>query len=108
MAEISPSQLKQLLEQTEERPVLLDCREQVEFDLVHLEEVLHIPMSELVDRHQELTEWQQSHVVVYCHHGIRSLRVAGWLRQNGFEKVESLAGGIDAWAEQLEPEMTRY
>lgn len=47
-------------------------------------------------------------VVALCHHGMRSLRVAAFLRQNGFAQAVSLAGGIDAWARQIDPAMARY
>jgi len=47
-------------------------------------------------------------VVALCHHGVRSLRAAAWLRQQGFAQAVSLAGGIDAWARQVDPAMARY
>ena len=51
---------------------------------------------------------QQEHLIVYCHHGMRSLRVAQWLRHNGFVNTQSMRGGIDAWADLVEPDMARY
>jgi rhodanese-related sulfurtransferase len=65
-------------------------------------------MSELVDRQAELAGFENHPPVVYCHHGVRSQRVAAWLREQGFSEVQSLAGGIDAWAEQIDREMARY
>jgi rhodanese-related sulfurtransferase len=47
-------------------------------------------------------------VVALCHHGVRSLRAASWLRHQGFAQAVSLAGGIDAWARLIDPAMARY
>lgn len=46
--------------------------------------------------------------VVYCHHGVRSLNVAAWLRQQGLDNVRSLAGGIDGWSLLIDPSLPRY
>lgn len=106
-AEISCHDLQQKL--ADGQPVfMLDCREQHEYDLVSIKGSTLLPMSELVDRQAELVGLENRHAVVYCHHGIRSLRVAAWLQEQGFSTVQSLAGGIDAWAEQIDPEMARY
>lgn len=88
--------------------LLLDCREQDEFDTVHIENATLLPMSELADRVSELDDHQQREVVVYCHHGGRSLRVAQWLSQQGFANVKSMAGGIDQWAIEIDPSLERY
>jgi len=48
------------------------------------------------------------HIVVLCHHGQRSLSVAMWLRGQGFERAQSLAGGIDAWSRVIDPSVPRY
>jgi rhodanese-related sulfurtransferase len=47
-------------------------------------------------------------IVVHCHHGGRSLRVANWLRGQGFEQAQSMAGGIDAWSTEIDPAVPRY
>ena len=47
-------------------------------------------------------------IVVICHHGVRSLNVANWLRNQGFEQAQSLRGGIDAWSRDVDPAMARY
>ncbi len=88
--------------------LLLDCREPDEHALVHIEQALLVPMSELVERAGELEPHRGRHVVVYCHHGGRSLRVARWLREQGFPTAQSLAGGIDAWAATIDPRLPRY
>ena len=88
--------------------LFVDCREQDEVDKVRIEGAELIPMSQLAERVSELEAHRESDVVVHCHHGGRSLRVATWLRQQGFSKAQSMAGGIDAWAIQIEPGMVRY
>ena len=86
--------------------VLLDVREQEEVELVQLPNSVHIPMGDIPSRLHELDP--DSVIVVYCHHGVRSLQVVHFLHQHDFEHVVSLAGGIDVWAIEIEPEMTRY
>ncbi len=86
--------------------VLLDVREPEEVALVQLPNSVHIPMGDIPSRLHELDP--DSEIVVYCHHGVRSLQVAHFLHQRDFEHVLSLAGGIDVWAIEIEPEMTRY
>lgn len=88
--------------------LLLDCREQDEYDLVRIEGATLIPMSQLTARAAELEPYRHAEIAVMCHHGGRSLRVAHWLRQQGFERAQSMAGGIDAWAVEIDPSMTRY
>ena len=86
--------------------VLLDVREPDEVAFVALAGSTHIPMGEIPGRLHELDPDKE--IVVYCHHGVRSLHVANFLAQHDFEKVASLAGGIDAWAAEIESSMARY
>jgi len=88
--------------------LFLDCREQQEFDAVKIEGTTLIPMSELQERVGELESHKDREIIVHCHHGGRSLRVAMFLRQNGYATATSMAGGIDAWAVEIEPGMARY
>jgi adenylyltransferase/sulfurtransferase len=88
--------------------LLLDCREPDEYDVAHIEGARLLPMSQLIDRVGELEPFRQGSVVVHCHHGGRSLRVANWLKQQGFADVQSLAGGIDQWAVDIDPTLPRY
>ena len=88
--------------------LFLDCREQDEFDFVKIEGTKLIPMSEFQKRVGELDEHKGGEIVIHCHHGGRSLQVTRWLRQQGFENVKSLAGGIDLWAEVIDPTLPRY
>jgi rhodanese-related sulfurtransferase len=86
--------------------VLLDVREPQELMLAKVRQALHIPMREVPHRLDELDP--ATPVVVMCHSGGRSRRVAEFLTTSGFEEVYNLAGGIDAWAEQLDPTVPRY
>lgn len=66
-----------------------------------------IPMGDVPSSaHQQLDP--DSHIVVYCHHGARSLSVVMWLREQGFANAQSLRGGIDAWSQQVDPSVPRY
>ena len=104
--EISVAQLQTLLA-SPEKPLLLDVREPWEYDTAHIDGSTLIPMNEIPGRaHQELDE--EAPILVLCHHGARSLSVAAWLRQQGFDKAQSVSGGIDAWSRQIDPQVPRY
>lgn len=92
----------------EDAPLLLDCREPDEWAIVRLDGAVLIPMGELPDRLGEIDDRRDQRIVVYCHHGGRSLRVASWLRANGFPHAQSLAGGVDAWAQVIDRSLPRY
>jgi rhodanese-related sulfurtransferase len=104
--EISVDQLKALLA-SDDPPILLDVREQWEFDTAHIANAILMPMGDVPSRaHQELDE--EEHVVVLCHHGARSLSVTAWLRNQGYDKAQSVAGGIDAWSRAIDPTVPLY
>ena len=104
--EIGPAELAGLLAGPEaERPFLLDVRGPDEWAIAKLPGALLIPLQELADRIDEVPEDRP--VVVYCHLGIRSLSGAGLLVAAGREAC-SLRGGIDAWAELIDPALPRY
>lgn len=86
--------------------MVVDVREDSEVAIAHLKGALHIPMGKLPTRFRELDAAEP--VVVFCHHGLRSQQVAQFLESKGFSQVSNLAGGIDAWAEQVDPAMPRY
>lgn len=85
---------------------VLDVREPFELQICQVRGATHIPMGQIPQRLDEVP--RDAHVLVMCHHGGRSARVMQYLRQNGFDKVTNIAGGIDAWARQVEPAMQRY
>ncbi len=88
--------------------LLLDCREADEYQRVNIEKARLIPMSVIQDRIGELEANKETEIVVHCHHGGRSLKVAQWLRSQGFSNVRSMAGGIDQWAVEIDPTLSRY
>ena len=88
--------------------LLLDCRETDEYEVVHIESATLLPMSEIMQRVDELEPHKSDDIIVYCHHGGRSQQVAMWLRQQGYEKAQSLAGGVDQWAIEIDPSLPRY
>ncbi len=85
--------------------VILDVREPFELQICSVAGATHIPMSALPDRLHELDP--QVPVACLCHHGMRSHRVAMWLRAQGYETY-NIEGGIDAWAHDVDPQMARY
>ncbi len=88
--------------------LLLDCREQQEWDHVHIEGATLIPMSEIQNRVTELEGHRDREIIVYCHHGGRSLQVAQWLQQQGFSSVLNMTGGIDVWSQEIDSSLPRY
>lgn len=105
IVQLTPQQVQDGL-QKQPAPLLLDVREEDEVRLCALPGSLHIPMNLIPLRHNELPD--DIPIIVYCHHGIRSLNVARYLAHVGFENVANLQGGIDAWARQIDPTMARY
>jgi adenylyltransferase/sulfurtransferase len=105
--EIRPHELAERL--AAGRPTcLLDVREPWEHAYVALPESTLVPLGELPERHRELAPPPDALVVTYCHHGVRSLDAAMFLASVGWRDVVSLAGGIDAWAREVDPSLPRY
>lgn len=88
--------------------LLIDCREPDEHAIVSIAAAKLIPLGELPDRLIELESHRDRPIVVHCHLGMRSLRAARWLREQGFSQAQSLAGGIEQWAVEIEPGLARY
>jgi rhodanese-related sulfurtransferase len=104
--EITPEEVKTKLDQGEEF-TLLDVREPWEFETAHVDGAKLLPMGDVPSRaHQELDP--EDHIVVVCHHGVRSMNVTAWLRQQGFEKAQSMRGGIDAWSRRVDGSVPTY
>jgi rhodanese-related sulfurtransferase len=106
--EITAAELAEKISSAESKGiVLLDVREPVEYALARLEGSILMPMGDVPSRaNQELDP--DAHIITICHHGVRSMNVAVWLRNQGFEQTQSLRGGIDAWAALMDPTMPRY
>lgn len=86
---------------------LLDVREPWEFETAKLPGAKLMPMGEVPSRaHQELDP--DEHIIVVCHHGVRSMNVTVWLRQQGFENAQSMRGGIDAWSRRVDQKVPAY
>ena len=105
--EITPEELNTALGQRDSHIVVLDVREPWEFEIAKIEGSRHIPMGDIPARFNEELD-PEDHIAVVCHHGVRSMNVTAWLRQQGFEKAQSLAGGIDRWARQIDPKVPLY
>ncbi|HEX8924780.1 MAG TPA: rhodanese-like domain-containing protein [Terriglobales bacterium] len=84
---------------------LLDVREPWEVGAASIGG-LNIPMGDIPSRLQELDP--DEHILVLCHLGVRSLNVTAWLRQQGFERVQSIRGGIDRWSREVDSSIPRY
>jgi adenylyltransferase/sulfurtransferase len=105
--ELSPQELRTKLDAGEEL-LLLDVREPFEAELASIRGARLIPLAQLPARLAELEPWRERAVVVHCHKGGRSRRACELLRSKGFTRVANLAGGIEAWAMQVDAEMKRY
>ena len=88
--------------------LLLDCRTPEEYATARIQGALLIPMQELSQRVSEIDAWRAPHIIVHCHHGVRSLRVTHRLRDRGYTNVSSLQGGIEAWSLEVDPQVPRY
>ncbi|MFM8253452.1 MAG: rhodanese-like domain-containing protein [Planctomycetota bacterium] len=88
--------------------LLLDCRETSEYEKACIVPAQLIPMGQIPSRVAELSAHPERHIVVHCHHGGRSLRVAQFLRAQGLPNVQSMQGGIDQWSQAIDPSIPRY
>ena len=95
-----------ILRNKNKETVLIDVREHFELTICRIEGALHIPMDEITERHKSLP--REAPLIVFCHHGMRSLNVVQYLEAKGFENALNLAGGIHAWATDVDPEMKQY
>ena len=103
--EISASEAAKLRAENPET-VFLDVREHSELEICRIEGALHIPMGEIPSRLDALPREQP--LVVFCHHGMRSMNVLQYLQASGFENVINLGGGIHAWSHEVDTSVPRY
>lgn len=106
--ELSPREVKEKLD-ADERVKLLDVREPFEHTLTRIEGCELIPMNNVPARLRHIEGLaEESLVVVYCHHGVRSLNVVSWLRAQGVANCVSMSGGIEAWSLEVDRKVPRY
>ncbi len=103
--EITPADTKLRLDRGE-KLLLVDVREPWEFEICRIEGAKLIPMGSIPANLQALDNGDE--VICYCHHGMRSLDVAAWLRGQGVARAKSLAGGIERWSLEIDPRVPRY
>ena len=88
--------------------LLVDCREEDEHAHCRIEGSVLVPLSRFAEDIESALPETSVPIVVYCHHGMRSARAAGFLRSKGHAAAFSLRGGIDAWSREIDPSLPRY
>jgi len=106
--EIIPRDLHRRL-QAGEKLALIDVREPNEFQIARIAGAELIPMRTVPAELSRLdAQADEAPLIVFCHHGVRSLNVVNWLREQGVSACQSLAGGIDRWSLEIDPSIPRY
>jgi len=102
--DLTPKEFKDYL--LDDAVILVDVREQWEFDICQIKDAILMPMGEIAISYVNLNK--DSKIALYCHSGIRSMHVADFLLSKDFESVANLQGGIDAWAQEIDTTVERY
>ena len=102
--DLTPKQFKDYI--LDDEVILVDVREQWEFDICQIRGAILIPMGEIAISYENLDK--DSKIALYCHSGIRSMHVADFLLSKDFDSVANLQGGIDAWAQEIDTTVERY
>ena len=106
--ETSPQDIQRRLA-SGEKLLLIDVREANEFQAARISGAELIPMRTIPGQLQHLeAASDEATLIVYCHHGVRSLNVVNWLREQGVSACQSMAGGIDRWSLEIDPSVPRY
>lgn len=107
--EITPAEVKRRLT-TGEKLALIDVREPFEYQQARIDGAELIPMRSVPTNLQTLEGMSDEipTIVVFCHHGVRSLQVVNWLREQGIPNCQSMLGGIDRWSSEVDPAVRRY
>lgn len=106
--EVTPAEVKRRID-AGEKLILLDVREPVEFQTACIAGSQLIPMNSIPSALQSLeAKADESTLIVLCHHGMRSLNVVNWLRQQGVESCQSMSGGIEQWSREIDLSVPRY
>jgi rhodanese-related sulfurtransferase len=103
--EITPREAEAALAQDKDI-LLIDVREPWEHQRAHIEGAKLIPLGEIPANLQQIEN--ADNIILYCHHGMRSLDAAAWLRQQGVTGARSMSGGIDRWTTEVDPLVPRY
>ena len=103
--EITPREVKALLT-SGEKFLFVDVREKWEYDTSRIEGATLIPLGDIPANLFRLED--AGDIVLLCHHGMRSLDAAAWLRSQGVAGARSMAGGIERWALEVDPAVPRY
>jgi adenylyltransferase/sulfurtransferase len=104
--EITVHELKQILDHPRENVVVLDVREPDEYQIARIPGTVLLPLSQLPKRVQELDP--EKTYYLHCKGGMRSMKALQFLRQQGFQHLKSVKGGITAWSEQIDPKVPKY
>jgi rhodanese-related sulfurtransferase len=89
--------------------MLIDVREPEEYAITRIDGATLIPMRSIPANLQQLeAKADEATLIVFCHHGVRSLNVVNWLRQQGVDACQSMSGGVDAWSTSIDPSVPRY
>ena len=108
LLETTPREIRQRVD-SGEKLRFIDVREPAEFQLARIEGAELIPMRTVPTALQKLEAWADDQpLIVYCHHGVRSLQVTNWLRGQGVEACQSMSGGIDRWSIEIDSAVPRY
>jgi rhodanese-related sulfurtransferase len=103
--EVTPREVSERLERGD-KFLFVDVREKWEYETSRIEGSVLIPLREIPANLQQLAGARE--VVLFCHHGMRSLDAAAWLRSQGVEGAQSMSGGIDRWTTEVDPRVPRY
>jgi rhodanese-related sulfurtransferase len=104
--ELSVQDVQKLTSTAAGNAVILDVREPFEREICAIKDSLFVPMRQIPENTSTLP--RDRPLLILCHHGARSLRVTQYLRAQGFSNAANIAGGIDAWAREIEPTMAKY
>lgn len=105
--EISPADVAALRAAGEEF-LFIDCREEDEWNVCRIDRAVLMPLSRFAEIARQRFTDPEERIVIHCHHGMRSAQAAGFLRHFGMHRVWSMAGGIEAWSLEIDPEVPRY
>ena len=103
--EITPREVKSMMERGD-KFLFVDVREKWEFETSWIEGAVLVPTREIPSNLAKFEE--ADNIVLFCHHGIRSLDAAAWLRSQEIPGAKSMAGGIDRWSAEIDPNVPRY